>query len=51
MVVINGLPFDRNEALEKLIINMDEKTIEWIFIPDNTDIFYPSKRVKVYPDK
>ena len=47
MVVINGLPFDRNEVLEKLIINMDDKTIEWIFIPDNTDIFYTNKRVKV----
>ena len=28
MVVINGLPFDRNEALEKLIIDMDDKAIE-----------------------
>jgi len=46
MVVINGLPLDRNESLEKTIINMDDKTIKWIFIPDNTDIFYPNKRVK-----
>ena len=47
MVVINGVPFDRNDALEKSIIDMDDKTIEWIFIPGNTDIFYPNKRVKV----
>jgi len=47
MVVINGLPFDRNEALEKVVININDTAIEWIFIPDNTDIFYPNKRVKV----
>jgi hypothetical protein len=51
MVVINGIPFDRTEKLDKIIINLKIEEIEWMFIPDssyNTEMFFHNgKNIKV----
>lgn len=48
MIVLNGVPFERNAELEKVIIELDKQDIEWLFIaakPDN--IFHTMGQIKV----
>jgi hypothetical protein len=52
ILVINGIPYDRNETLDKIIADLKIEDIEWIVIPENSLNTQPvfnnnDKRVKV----
>ena len=52
MLVINGIPFERNDKLNKLVIDLKTHEVEWILIPESLlnrqPLFNNSdKRVKV----
>lgn len=52
MLVINGIPFERNDKLDKIVMNLRTGEVEWILIPESLlnqqPVFYNGdKRVKV----
>jgi hypothetical protein len=52
MLVINGIPYERNDKLDKIIMNLKADEVEWILVPESQLNQQPAfnnsdKRVKI----
>lgn len=48
MIVLNGVPFERSVELDKVVVDLDRRDIEWVFIAAKSDnLFHTIGQIKV----